>query len=638
LAIWKRIENDKNIADISKYQKIHFLNIISMLDRPAELLAQQILESPRDPLSTTAAIRVLWAIRGPTEELLAWCTSTGTADRATAERLLPYRLLLLGALKRHGEIAEILRASPAMRRLSPQLASVAHAIATRDDTGADEDEKLLAEEVHNILESVRQQGDRLWRYLADTARSIAVVGNSGCELGLGKGPEIDAHDLVIRFNSFSLAGKFAADYGTKTSIVSMPPTLAEEYLKNIDPSKPVVVAGARYLELVQSMAPILHLAFKGIVPALYPHAGLETLIGFLEARPSSGMQMIDLLVRIRGGTNNLDFYGFSFTDQIGRRARSSHYYEDSKPAARHNWVKERMLFDRLKQAGPQASTAEHAEAPPKQEHKAMKIKFVGDRSDYHCGGAAVTSYIMKELQAKGSVVDGDDYDVLVINGEGSIHHRTPAYQKKIREARNAYNAGKDYYIINTVWQNNGKDDSLIVKRAKEIITRECMSKLDLFSDTGAESTIIPDFSYAADVDDTTPFKDYAGITVSTDFYSAEFGTFVQASSGFLSKYPLLNLRQTTWSFLVRSLATAGLLVTGRHHAVYAACRARTPFVAVAGDCHKIEGLVATAGIPIPVCRSPRELGDAIAWARNNRAAYDDLFDWLDAQPKWSFTI
>ncbi len=55
---------------------------------------------------------------------------------------------------------------------------------------------------------------RLEEYLR--GKSIAVVGNSGCELGLGKGAEIDAHDVVIRFGNYPL--EYTKDYGCKTNI------------------------------------------------------------------------------------------------------------------------------------------------------------------------------------------------------------------------------------------------------------------------------------------------------------------------------------------------------------------------------------------------------------------------------------
>lgn len=47
--------------------------------------------------------------------------------------------------------------------------------------------------------------------------TCAVVGNSGALLGSGRGPQIDAHELVIRLNNARVAG-FVADVGAKTSL------------------------------------------------------------------------------------------------------------------------------------------------------------------------------------------------------------------------------------------------------------------------------------------------------------------------------------------------------------------------------------------------------------------------------------
>lgn len=49
-------------------------------------------------------------------------------------------------------------------------------------------------------------------------KSVAVVGNSPCEIGKNKGKEIDQHDIVIRFNDFKISEEFKADYGKRTHI------------------------------------------------------------------------------------------------------------------------------------------------------------------------------------------------------------------------------------------------------------------------------------------------------------------------------------------------------------------------------------------------------------------------------------
>ncbi|MCL2704749.1 MAG: glycosyltransferase family 29 protein [Spirochaetaceae bacterium] len=49
--------------------------------------------------------------------------------------------------------------------------------------------------------------------------TIAIVGNGPHELGLGKGEEIDAHDIVVRCNRYNNSEKYIKDYGKKTNIV-----------------------------------------------------------------------------------------------------------------------------------------------------------------------------------------------------------------------------------------------------------------------------------------------------------------------------------------------------------------------------------------------------------------------------------
>ncbi|KAF0889499.1 hypothetical protein E2562_024554 [Oryza meyeriana var. granulata] len=90
------------------------------------------------------------------------------------------------------------------------------------------DGKLLASfraSLGSFLAARRRRGTRnvagvmgdLAGLLGRRFRTCAVVGNSGVLLGSGRGPQIDAHDLVIRLNNARIAG-FAADVGVKTSL------------------------------------------------------------------------------------------------------------------------------------------------------------------------------------------------------------------------------------------------------------------------------------------------------------------------------------------------------------------------------------------------------------------------------------
>lgn len=71
-----------------------------------------------------------------------------------------------------------------------------------------------AHKVFNELE-LNNKNNTLYKVLK--GKSIAIVGNSPSALGLNKGKEIDAHDIVIRFNNYQTSG-FEKDYGEKTDI------------------------------------------------------------------------------------------------------------------------------------------------------------------------------------------------------------------------------------------------------------------------------------------------------------------------------------------------------------------------------------------------------------------------------------
>ena len=74
---------------------------------------------------------------------------------------------------------------------------------------------LKASKIYNVLTESRKQ--KKFESLLQKANSIAIVGNGPSEKGLGKGDEIDNHDIVIRFNNFQTYG-FEGDYGRKTDV------------------------------------------------------------------------------------------------------------------------------------------------------------------------------------------------------------------------------------------------------------------------------------------------------------------------------------------------------------------------------------------------------------------------------------
>jgi hypothetical protein len=67
--------------------------------------------------------------------------------------------------------------------------------------------------------------------------------------------------------------------------------------------------------------------------------------------------------------------------------------------------------------------------------------------------------------------------------------------------------------------------------------------------------------------------------------------------------------------LCRQISGSSLIVTGRFHMVCLAMLARTPFIAVGGNTHKIEGLLADAGLTNRYVSSLNNDIDPAVWSK-----------------------
>lgn len=266
----------------------------------------------------------------------------------------------------------------------------------------------------------------------------------------------------------------------------------------------------------------------------------------------------------------------------------------------------------------------------------QKVHIIGDHSTLHCGCQAVMAYLHLLLDGKYQrVAAGEEYDILIVNGEGSMHDNAKDHKMKLDHIKAAQLAGKPAYLINSVWQNNNRSYDAVLKQIPNIVVREPASQRDLLLNHGIESTVRLDLSYAAPLAHDVKITDFGNDFTITDFYSKDFGGWVRYTAGGRAKHKYVNMKQFSWSELVQSLKTSKLLITGRHHAAFAACKARIPFVALESNTHKISGFVNMAKLPIPVCDNPRQLTQAIKWAQENPAVYQEFFDFLDEQPKFT---
>ncbi len=183
--------------------------------------------------------------------------------------------------------------------------------------------------------------------LCGGARTVAVVGNSPCELGRGAGAQIDAHDIVIRFNNFSTSYPFTPDYGSKTTIwvktgmfETVQRRVGEKFDLIVQPAGHLPFSSAHGVDVVWSA--ILDDCEMEFVPRKFKYE----LVKKLGATPSAGLLILYWLHSLNGPLSRSSIFGFSMTDQ----PEGGHTVYHSAPdngAYRHNWQAERAIFDQL---------------------------------------------------------------------------------------------------------------------------------------------------------------------------------------------------------------------------------------------------------------------------------------------------
>jgi hypothetical protein len=70
---------------------------------------------------------------------------------------------------------------------------------------------------------------------------------------------------------------------------------------------------------------------------------------------------------------------------------------------------------------------------------------------------------------------------------------------------------------------------------------------------------------------------------------------------------------------------ADVILTGQHHAVYAAALASVPFIPTFGNSHKIESLIEWSGLPIRMCASPQQVYEDMERIKFE-PLYKEIFD------------
>ena len=178
-------------------------------------------------------------------------------------------------------------------------------------------------------------------------KTIALVGNGPSEVGKGKGPEIDAHDIVIRMNNYQTAG-FEQDYGYKTDIWIR--GFGGEDLNDYTDKMHYLFAGItgdyRFIPLYWDFQ--LDILYRDLVERnitsgyiscdLYSQLSRKTQIS-----PTTGFSSLYTIKSL--GCKQLDVYGFSF-QQEKSDGYATHYFNDrdeqeaKERSVYHSWDKE----------------------------------------------------------------------------------------------------------------------------------------------------------------------------------------------------------------------------------------------------------------------------------------------------------
>lgn len=292
----------------------------------------------------------------------------------------------------------------------------------------------------------------------------------------------------------------------------------------------------------------------------------------------------------------------------------------------------------------------------------LKVYIANDTARFHAGSAAVIASLRHKIESAGHQIIattprplGPDpkaieaCDVMVLNGEGALQQEALRWDddrvtKLLKGLELAKKLGKKAYLVNAVWYRNRPVWTDLLKSLDGLWVREIISQREMEKEQGVRPGVYLDLSYSCPLDMSKGCSDYVGQDVVGYFYERNMPLF----GGFSNDHPMFRnakflrlggqAENTTevadWSYVVNSLRGANVYLTGQHHGVYAACRARTPFVLIKLYNHKITGLFKWAGVDFPVVRFRWHLKYAIRWAKKHREVYEKLFDWMERQPVW----
>ncbi len=230
-------------------------------------------------------------------------------------------------------------------------------------------------------------------------------------------------------------------------------------------------------------------------------------------------------------------------------------------------------------------------------------------------------------------------DIVIINGEGSLHHNSKRVQELLPIGKYVKdNIGIPVVLINATYQENGKKMAEYMKYFNFIFVRETMSQVDL-EQYGIVSEVVPDITFyskydlskksvtnmvgvtdsvCSDVSDhlyeftmqnnyiylpTLTVPKFRGLHVYTllkgfKFYVKKYIKTLFSKLGYsLDTYYLgMNYYTNDYDEYIQKIADLKFIYIGRYHALCFALKTETPFIAIKSNTHKIESMLEDIGI------------------------------------------
>jgi polysaccharide pyruvyl transferase WcaK-like protein len=243
----------------------------------------------------------------------------------------------------------------------------------------------------------------------------------------------------------------------------------------------------------------------------------------------------------------------------------------------------------------------------------MNILILNNTSAYHNGSKSVMSVLCSQfpnsnitLKNKSKLNIFHNIDLLVVNGEGTMHDDAKKAKSLLESIKAAKKQGIKTMLVNTVWQRNSKSVTELLRYADYISVREVKSKKEIQKVIDIDVDVNLDLSYFYDV----PYKQTNNYNIVSGNYfvdkSSRNGSIIIKGIGEDGHVDLFN---ESWNDVVNKLRHSKLLVTGRHHEMYAACKAECPFIVLEGNTHKNSGLFETFEVDIPTLPMDASLSD-----------------------------